>query len=365
MDLGGALKHAAIVGAGVTGLLMAIRMRQMQWRITVIDADERDGQQSCTYTGAGMLAPYCELEHSLPVIAELGADSLAKWKDLLGSINYPVKLEQQGSLAVAHPDDRADLDQLQQRVEEYEDAANIMRVVDASGIRQLEPGMENRFTHGLYFPQEGHINNRELLSALKHHLTIDTHTDLVYGMPVERTEPGHIHCHNGVSQHYDLVVDCRGLGARSQVHDLRGVRGELIYIRTPEVQLHRPIRLMHPRYPLYVVPRSDQVFVIGATQIESDHPGPTTVRASLELLSAAYALHPAFAEAEILESRAACRPAFPDNLPRILVEEGLLQVNGLFRHGFLLAPTITQMAAEIIEGKNLQEFPQSIVQQTQ
>ena len=35
----------------------------------------------------------------------------------------------------------------------------------------------------------------------------------------------------------------------------------------------------------------------------------------MELLNAAYALHPAFAEAEILEMGADVRPAFPDNLP--------------------------------------------------
>ena len=37
----------------------------------------------------------------------------------------------------------------------------------------------------------------------------------------------------------------------------------------------------------------------------------------LELLGAAYALHPAFGEAEVVEIGVDARPAFPDNLPRL------------------------------------------------
>ena len=58
----------------------------------------------------------------------------------------------------------------------------------------------------------------------------------------------------------------------------------------------------------------------------------------MELLNAAYALHPAFGEAEILEISADVRPAFPDNLPRIEARDDRIFVNGFFRHGFLLAP---------------------------
>ena len=62
--------------------------------------------------------------------------------------------------------------------------------------------------------------------------------------------------------------------------------------------------------------------MIGATMIESEHRGPMTVRSALELLSAAFALHPAFAEAEILEFGADVRPAFSDNLPHVIAKGG-------------------------------------------
>ena len=144
------------------------------------------------------------------------------------------------------------------------------------------------------------------------------------------------------------VVDCRGLAARDRLTDLRGVKGEMLILRCPEVSLARPVRLLHPRFPLYIVPRADHRFMIGATMIESDERGRVTARSVVELLNAAYALHPAFAEAEIVELGCDARPAFPDNLPRIRRHGETVFVNGLYRHGFLLAPALARRAAAVL-----------------
>jgi glycine oxidase len=89
--------------------------------------------------------------------------------------------------------------------------------------------------------------------------------------------------------------------------------------------------------------------MIGATVIESEETGLVTLRSALDLLSAAYALDPAFAEAEIVRQGAGARPAFPDNRPRIIVTEGYIYVNGLYRHGFLLAPALAELVAAYLE----------------
>ncbi len=114
-----------------------------------------------------------------------------------------------------------------------------------------------------------------------------------------------------------------------------------------EVRLTRTVRLLHPRIPLYVVPRGGGEFMIGATMIESADRGAVTVRSALELLGAAYALHPAFGEAEIVEMSADVRPAYPDNEPRIEERGGRIFVNGFYRHGFLLAPAFAERAATL------------------
>jgi glycine oxidase len=146
----------------------------------------------------------------------------------------------------------------------------------------------------------------------------------------------------------DTLIDCTGLDAKSALDDLRGVRGEMALVRSRDLSLSRPVRVLHPRIPLYVVPRENGLYMIGATMIESDDASAMTVRSALELLNAAYALHPAFGEAELVETGAGVRPAFADNLPRIRRHGETYFVNGLYRHGFLLAPALAEMTVEAV-----------------
>jgi glycine oxidase len=153
----------------------------------------------------------------------------------------------------------------------------------------------------------------------------------------------------------DWVFDCRGLGAHPEWSALRGVRGEVIRLHAPQVNLTRPTRLIHPRYPIYIAPKQDHVFVIGATEIESDDLSPASVRSTLELLSAAYTVHSGFAEARILEISTQARPTLPDNLPAVKSPRPrMLQINGLYRHGFLIAPAVADCVMEWVEHGTLQ-----------
>jgi glycine oxidase len=129
---------------------------------------------------------------------------------------------------------------------------------------------------------------------------------------------------------------------------LRGVRGEMLVIETGEIALARPIRLLHPRVPFYIVPWSGHRFMLGATLIESGDQGAATVRSALDLLGLAYTLHPAFGEARIVGIAADVRPSFPDNAPKIIIRGRHILVNGLYRHGFLLAPSLAALVAHYI-----------------
>jgi glycine oxidase len=337
------MKRAGIIGAGLVGRLLAVELINRGWTVHLSDPDSPEGHQSCAWTGAGMLAPYCELESSEPIISKLGIRSLKRWPELLARLDAPVEFSTNGSLVVAHPEDRAELDRLRRRVEQfYPEAA---QALSSEELLAHEPQLDG-FQQGLFFEGEGHVGNRSLLAAL--HKTLTAAEACVWQTaPLDPTA-------------FDWVFDCRGLGARTDLPDLRGVRGEVLYVHAPEVSLSRPVRLMHPRYPLYIVPRPDHVFVIGATQIESEDRRGITVRSSLELLSALYSLHSGFAEAEVLESSVNCRPAFPDNLPRIQVSGNHIAINGLYRHGFLISPTLVQAVADYTADRQVPEHVRSI-----
>ena len=130
----------------------------------------------------------------------------------------------------------------------------------------------------------------------------------------------------------------------------------MLILKCDDVSLSRPVRLLHPRIPLYVVPRGSGIFMLGATMIESSASAHPTARAMLELLSAAYALNPAFGEAEVLEIGVDSRPAFADNLPRIRKQGNIIRANGLYRHGFLLSPALARMVADVITKDEQPEF---------
>jgi glycine/D-amino acid oxidase-like deaminating enzyme len=156
--------------------------------------------------------------------------------------------------------------------------------------------------------------------------------------------------------HCDRIVDCTGSAAIGQLDRLRGVRGEMLMLETADVALSRPIRLLHPRHPIYIVPRQQGRFMVGATMIESAVSGPVTARSLMELLNAAYALHPAFGEARVVETGVGVRPAFPDNFPRVKACGDTIHLNGLYRHGFLLAPAMARQVAAMLAGSSMPTF---------
>lgn len=333
---------ASVLGAGLMGRLMALALARAGCQVAVFDAAGPGGDGAAARVAAAMLAPLAESAVAPASVVRMGHHALARWPALLASLDTPVFFQREGTLVLWHRQDAAEaahLARVLERTGQQVPALAAMERVDTHRIAALEPALGNRFTQGLFLPDEGQLDNRALLDALRTALE---------AMPNVR-----LHWHDARSPDdfspapSERVIDCRGLGA--QWPSLRGVRGEVIRVHAPEVALTRPVRLVHPRYPLYIAPKPEGVFVIGATEIESADLSPASVRSTLELLSAAYAVHSAFAEARILEIATQCRPTLPDNLPALRQPHPrVLQINGLYRHGFMIAPAMLDMAMELL-----------------
>ena len=63
-------------------------------------------------------------------------------------------------------------------------------------------------------------------------------------------------------------------------------------------------------------------------------------------MTAAHSVLPELAEARILRLDSNCRPATPDNNPVVAWQGRRLVINGLFRHGWLLAPALVEQALQ-------------------
>lgn len=317
----------SIIGAGIAGAWQALLFAQAGHSVTLHERSDAGMTDATSHWAGGMLAPYCEAEVAEPIISRLGLRSLDIWRRELPDTPF------NGSLVVAHPRERNDFERFARMTEGH-------RRLDAAGLAELEPSLEGRFRDALFFPTEGHVEPRRVLPKL-HERIVAAGGTIKFGSDVTAADLANLHPKG-------IVIDCRGLGARDEQRELRGVKGEMILIETSEVQLARPVRLIHPRWPLYVIPREDNLFMLGATSIEAEDTG-VSVRSALELLGAAYAVHPAFGEARIVEFGSGLRPAFPDNLPRIGVRGGKISVNGLYRHGFLIAPALAELTLSYVE----------------
>jgi len=317
--------RVTVIGAGVAGLATATELLKRGAEVTLIERAGELGPAACSWWAGGMLAPWCEAESAEPQVVRLGRGAADWWQDHAGGVT------RRGTLVVAPGRDAGELRRFARRTENFAE-------VGAEEIAALEPDLAGRFRRGLYFAEEAHLDPRAATGALLERLRAKGAT-LRFGCEAGDAPPG------------EVTVDCRGLAARDALPELRGVRGEMLLLRCRELAITRTLRLLHPRFPVYLVPRGDGLYMVGATSLESASRGPVSARSLMELLNAAYALHPAFGEAAVVEIGVDARPAFPDNLPRVGRAGGTVFVNGLYRHGFLLAPALAQRAAALVFGE--------------
>ena len=332
--------NIGIAGAGLAGRLLAWRLASAGCRVSLFDAKQRGDLTSASQTAAAMLSPLAELAVSDDAVFELGQRSMQLWPQWLEQLTTDVYYKQDGTLVVAHPQDGASLEHFSRLLHHKLPAACKAQVqtLDAATLAQYEPTLAGRFNGGLFLSGEGQLANDQLMAALAielDRLGVQWHE----GQTVTRVLAQSIVCADQAHV-VDIAVDARGVGSKSDLPALRGVRGEVLRVECKGVTLTRPVRLMHPRYQLYVAPRPNGEFVVGATELESEDAGPVTVRSVLELASALYSLHPAFGEARILRMSAALRPALDDHRPRVEQRGGVWHINGLYRHGYLCAPAL-------------------------
>ncbi|MDH4481839.1 MAG: glycine oxidase ThiO [Rhodoferax sp.] len=351
--------HVGIAGAGLAGRMLAWRLLRAGCRVTLMDVRPPEALDTAAMVAAAMLSPLAELAVSDAVVFALGQRSMTlwpQWIDELSAANtaadaQPVYYRQQGSLVVAHSPDQSSLEHFTRLLHHKLPVAYQHQVhsLDGAEVATLEPALAGRFNQGLYLQGEGQLANDQWMAALAQEIRrlgcvwlteVDVHTLEPHRLQGERAagQGGR----EELSVAVDRVVDARGVGSKTLLPALRGVRGEVLRVECIGMELQRPVRLMHPRYQLYVVPRPNHLFVVGATELESEDVGPVTVRSMLELGSALYSLHPAFGEARLISLSSALRPALDNDQPTCKLNDGIWHINGLYRHGYLCAPALVE-----------------------
>jgi len=340
-----------IAGAGLLGRLLAFELVRAGHRVEVFDpaagAEARGAgpgaaPSAAGWTAAGMLSPVAELECADEQVFALGLRSLQRWPAIVAALDQPVELHQRGSLLLAHRGDEGAARRVLELLQRKAPAGHAPQALVPAALRELEPCVQG-CAHAWLLPHEGQIHTVQAMIALAQAASargVRWH----WQTPVSQLAPGQLHTAQGL-QRFDWVFDVRGTGARPEL-PVRGVRGEIFWLHAPGLVLSRPLRLLHPRHRVYLVPREGDLVVVGASEIESEDRSPISLRSTVELLAAAHSVMPELAEARIVHTETNLRPALPDNLPRIEQTDGLTRINGLFRHGWLIAPALVEQALQ-------------------
>lgn len=329
-----------VAGGGLVGRLFAWALGRAGHSVSVYESGPGptprfDGQGAAAFSAAGLLSPLAELDAAEPEVAARGFESLRLWPLIARHLPEAITLQMNGSLLLAHRQDLGAAERVLARLQVSGFPA--AQALNEAELQVLEPALL-RGLRAWHLPGEGFIHPLEALAALQAGTRAHWHWDT----PVAEVAPQRLSLADGRELRFDWAIDARGLGAKTQMAGLRGVRGEVITLSLAGHGLSRPVRLLHPRHRVYLLPRSADQLVLGASEIESEDRSPVSLRSAVELMAAAHSVMPALAEARIVRLDVNLRPALADNRPHALAQPGLLQLNGLYRHGWLLAPALVQ-----------------------
>lgn len=345
----------AIVGGGVMGCALALRLAQRGVDVVVIERGIPGAEASSA--AAGMLAPQTEADRPGPML-DLGLRSRALYPafadELLAATGIDIGYVRSGVLALALDEDAAG--GLRARRTFHEAKGLAIESLSPADVVALEPGLTPELAFALRFPDEAQVNARSLARALSQ-AAAAAGARFLQGRYVRRvkTDGGRV---GGVELDGELVAArtvviaagswsalVEGSGVPTGV--VRPARGQLVAIET-RPPLFRHILSVHGRG--YLVPRRDGTVIAGSTVEMVGFRKEVTVSGLAEILGLARTLVPALGDAPVTQSWSNFRPYTEDHLPVLgpTAIDGLILATGHHRNGILLAPVTADALAELI-----------------
>ncbi|MDO4918273.1 glycine oxidase ThiO [Kocuria sp.] len=378
-----AAAHVVVAGAGLIGLATALELRRRGAAVTVVDPRPAWG---ATRAAAGMLAPVAETQYGQERLYPLMRASAAEYPGFVERVaaatGLPTGYRTEETLVVAA--DAADARSLSDLASHQIASGMDVEEISTREARSLEPALAPRLGGAVRIVSDRQVDPRMLAAAMVEALSaphLDTLGDVpdagpvtwwtsrVDSVQVSRAEPPTatgVVLDSGERLPADAVVVASGLTANTVGGlpadlelRLRPVFGDILRLRVPdsvlapgeEHLLSRTVRAQVLGRPVYMVPRADRTLVLGATSRED---GRENVLAGgvHQLLRDARTVVPAIDDCDVLEMMARARPGTPDDLPYLggTSVAGLVVSTGHFRHGILLTPVASRLAAELVTG---------------
>ncbi|MFD1860711.1 glycine oxidase ThiO [Aeromicrobium camelliae] len=353
------MASAIVVGAGIIGLTTAWRLVERGWDVAVFDPAPVSG---ASHVAAGMLAPASEVVWGQPSLYPLMVESARRYPELIDRL-YAGRPQEVGylpseTLVVAA--DHADRTALDERTSLQTSLGLKAHRITSLDARRLEPGLGPAVVGGVHLPDDHQIDPRALCAVLLDRLGDRVVRQEVTGFVERGGVTRGVVLAGGEAHHADQTVVCTGLGLLPGLEalPLRPVFGDILRLvpttGTPPL-LGRTVRGLVRGRSVYLVPRADGGLVLGATVREDDDPLPSTEGVH-RLLDDARRIVPGVLDTRILEVSARARPGTPDDVPIVgRLDPGRVISTGYFRHGILLAPLGSDITADLVESREIDD----------
>jgi glycine oxidase len=330
-----------VVGAGVIGLAIARELRKRRFSVLVLERGEPGHEAS--WAAAGMLVG--DGQENPPALREIASASASLYPEFVLEIEdesqTQVDLRSEGTLLFL-PDQSTPVQ-------------GSSKWLTPAELAEIEPDIA-RPRQPVLRIEERSVDPRALTATLVK-ACLHRGVEIASGEQVTAINVCDSHV-SGVSTRKtvysaDTVVNCAGAWSGQfppENFPTRPVKGQMLAVVARRELLRHVLRSAE----VYVVPRSDGRFLIGATIEEAGFDKrivPETIR---QMYSEAIKLVPALAEARILEDWAGLRPGTPDALPILgrTQTDGYFVATGHYRDGILLTPITAQIMAQVIMGES-------------
>lgn len=344
-----------IIGAGIIGCASAHALASAGARVQVIDT--RRVGQGASQASAGVLAPYIE-GHESSELRALGRRSLDLFDDFIARVSadsgLTIQYDRSGTLEVAFEEEA--LARYGATASALEREGLDAQVLDADGVRQMEPLASTDARGGLLIGIHGFVGVAELTEALATAAvragaqfrlgTCVTAIREAEGRPTVETESGTF-----AADHVVLAAGSwTGQIAIPPLASapIKPIRGQLLHLAWPTTQ---PLGRVLWSADCYIVPWQNGRVLVGATVEDVGFDERATTAGVRDLLEAACTLVPHLWQASFAEVRVGLRPASPDSLPvigRSGAVPGLIYATGHYRNGVLLAPLTAALVKNIV-----------------
>lgn len=343
----------AIIGGGIIGCAIAYQLAKRQVDVVLIEKASRVGTEA-SWAGAGILTSHASTHEPYP---ELCRASLALYPSLATELKAETDIDiefiRSGTLSVFF--DEAEAAGLIGLAQRRVNRGFTAEVLSPEQTWKLEPAVSKAIAGAVLFPEDGHVRNPKMVTALaKGAASFGAKFLLGNPVPGFQKENGRVvgTVVNGETIYADSFVIAAGCWAGNLTAlldfpiSISPVKGQIVLLETMPPLIQRTIDGLG----IYIVPRADGKILLGATVEFVGYDKTPSVDGVKQMTDAAVVIAPELAQSTFVQTWAGLRPYYKNGpcLGYLPGYDNVVLASGHFKNGILLAPITGKLIAELL-----------------